>query len=59
MYTADIISEEVMKIFENCAKYFDESFDIEKIDGGTSEVFVSCDEDYLVGMAYIADCMTY
>ena len=27
--TADMISEEVMKIFENCAKYLGEEFDIE------------------------------
>ena len=56
---ADIISEEVMKIFTNCAKYFGEEFDIENVDGGTSEIFVTCEEDYMVGMAYVADCATY
>jgi len=54
--TADIISEEVMRIFGNCAKYFGEEFDMENVDGGTSEIFVVCEEDYMVGMAYVADC---
>jgi len=54
-----MISEEVMKIFTNSALYFGEEFDIEMIDGGTSEVCVNCEEDYMVGMAYIADCHTY
>ena len=57
--TADIISEEVMKIFATCAKHFNEEFDVENVDGGTSEIFVTCEEDYMVGMAYIADCHTY
>lgn len=54
-----MISEEVMKIFTNCAKFFGEEFDPELIDGGTSEIAVDCDEDYMVGMAYVADCHTY
>jgi len=54
-----MISEEVMKIFTNCAKFFGEEFDIEMVDGGTSEICVDCEEDYMVGMAYIADCHTY
>ena len=49
--TADIISEEVMKIFATCAKHWGETFDVENVDGGTSEIAVSCDEDYLVSMA--------
>ena len=57
--TADMISEEVMKIFENCAKYMGENFDIENVDGGTCEVCVSCEEDYMIAMAYIAECHTY
>mgnify|MGYP007004898284 CR=1 FL=1 len=29
------------------------------VDGGECEVKVTCDEDYLVAMAYVADCHTY
>ena len=54
-----MISEEVMKIFTNSALYFGEEFDIEMVDGGTSEVCVTCEEDYMVAMAYVADCHTY
>ncbi len=43
-----------MKLFSNCAKYLNKEIDVEEIDGGTSEVAVECDEDYLVGMAYVA-----
>lgn len=57
--TADMISEEVMKIFTNCAAFFGEEFDIEMVDGGTSEVAVDCEEDYMVAMAFVADCHTY
>ena len=54
-----MISEEVMRIFTNCAKFFGEEFDIEMVDGGTCEVCVTSDEDYMVAMAYVADCHTY
>ena len=54
-----MISEEVMKIFGDCAKFFGEEFDIEMVDGGTCEVAVGCEEDYMVAMAYVADCHTY
>ena len=54
-----MISEEVMKIFTNCAKFYEEEFDIEMVDGGTCEVAVDCEEDYMVAMAYVADCHTY
>lgn len=54
-----MISEEVMKIFTNCAKSFGEEFNAEMVDGGTCEVCVSCEEDYMVAMAYVADCHTY
>ena len=56
---ADMISEEVIKIFTNCAKSFGEEFRAEMVDGGTCEVCVSCEEDYMVAMAYVADCHTY
>ena len=48
-----------MKIFTNCAKFQDEEFDIEMVDGGTCEVCVSCEEDYMVAMGYVAYCHTY
>jgi len=54
-----MISEEVMKIFTNCSKFFSEPFDGSMVDGGTCEVCVSCEEDYMVAMAYVADCHTY
>ena len=58
-YLADLLSEEVMKIFTNRALYFGEQFDIDMVDGGTSEVCVRCDEDYMVAMAYVAECHTF
>ena len=54
-----MISEEVLKIFTCCASYFGEEFNPDLVDGGTHEVCVSCDEDYMVAMAYVADCHTY
>ena len=54
-----MISEEVMKIFTNCARFIDEEFTADMVDGGTHEVCVSCEEDYMVAMAYVADCHTY
>ena len=48
-----------MKIFTNIALYQGEEFDVEQIDGGTSEVAVTCEEDYMVAMAYVADCHTF
>ena len=56
---ADMISEEVLKIFTCCASYFGEQFNADMVDGGTHEVCVRCDEDYMVAMAYVADCHTY
>ena len=54
-----MISEEVLKIFSNCARFIDEEFSPDMVDGGTHEVCVSCEEDYMVAMAYVADCHTY
>lgn len=54
-----MISDEVMRIFKSCAKYRGKPFSEEDIDGGTSEVCVSCEEDYLVAMAYVADCHAF
>ena len=54
-----MISEQVMKLFENRALYFGEDFDIDMVDGGTAEVCVQADEDYMIAMAYVADCHTY
>ena len=54
-----MISDEVIMLFTNYASYFGKEFDINDVDGGTSEVPVATDEDYMVAMAYIADCHTY
>ena len=54
-----MISEEVLQIFTNCAKFFGEEFDEDMVDGGMSEICVDCEEDYMVGMGYVADCHTY
>ena len=59
MISADLLSEEIIKIFTNRALHFGEQFDIDMVDGGTSEVCVVCDEDYMVAMAYVADCHTF
>ena len=56
---ADLLSTEVMNLMTNCAKYESKEIDIDDIDGGTSEVPVDCDEDYLIGMAYVAQCHTF
>lgn len=48
-----------MKIFTNKALYFGEEFDIDMVDGGTSEVCVTCEEDYMIAMAYVAECHTF
>ena len=58
-FAADVISEQVIKIFTNCAKYSGEEFVTDNIDGGESEIEFACEEDFMVGMAYIAECMTY
>lgn len=34
-------------------------FDADAIDGGVESVCVSCEEDYLIAMAYIAECFTF
>lgn len=57
--TADLISNECVTIFEHAAVFKDEEFNDEEVDGGIQEVCVDCEEDYLVSMAYIADCYTY
>ena len=34
LFTADMISEEVMKIFTNCAKFYGEDFDTDNVASG-------------------------
>jgi hypothetical protein len=29
------------------------------VDGGLNSVCVTCDEDYMIAMVYIADCLTF
>ena len=48
-----------MKIFGYCASYWGEAFDIDMVDGGTCDVPSACQEDYMIAMAYVADCHTY
>ena len=57
--SADMLSEEVMSLFTNCGKYEGREIQADQIDGGTSEIAVDCEEDYLVGMAYVAECHTF
>lgn len=57
--TADMISEEIVSMFTNAAKFVGTEFNQDMVDGGTSEVCVTCEEDYMVAMAYVADCHTY
>ena len=45
-----------MKIFTNCAKFYGEDLDVDQVDGGSFEICVDCEEDYMVVMAYVASC---
>ena len=54
-----MISDEVVNIFENAARYKNEQFEEEDVDGGIQSVCVQCEEDYMIAMAYIADCFTF
>ena len=54
-----MISDEVVNIFENAAKFNNNEFQEDDVDGGIQSVCVSCEEDYMIAMAYIADCFTF
>lgn len=57
--TSEILSEEVITLFANIAKLQGRPFDEGDINGGSDELEITCDEDYLVGIAYVADCHTF
>ena len=54
-----MISEEVLSILDIAARLNGRTFNDADIDGGVESVCVSCEEDYLVAMAYIAECNTF
>ena len=59
MCVAEAISDEVVNIFENASKFTNADFHEDDVDGGIQSVCVSCEEDYMISMAYIADCFTF
>ena len=46
-------------IFSAVAQATNQKFDESMVDGGINSVCVTCDEDYLIAMVYIADCLTF
>ena len=56
---AEDISYQVVKILESAAKHTGDDFEENDVDGGIQSVCVACEEDYLIAMAYIADCYTF
>ena len=50
------ISEEILSLLEVAFKLKEEVFSQEDVDGGCQTVCVENEEDYLVAMAYIAEC---
>jgi hypothetical protein len=56
------ISEEIWDLLENAAKLTTKKgvyLDKDALDGGVETVCVSCEEDYLIAMVYIAECYTF
>ena len=53
------ISQEVINIFSAIASLTGREFNETMIDGGLNSVCVTCDEDYMIAMVYIADCLTF
>lgn len=53
------ISLEVINLFTAIAQQTGQKFDESMVDGGLNSVCVTCDEDYMVAMVYIADCLTF
>ena len=57
-----MISEEILNLLENASKFSSKkgiNFDVNAIDGGVESVGVTCEEDYLIAMCYIAECFTF
>lgn len=53
------ISQEVINIFTAVASSTGRHFEESMVDGGLNTVCVTCEEDYLISMVYIADCYTF
>jgi hypothetical protein len=53
------ISQEVINIYSAIGQATGKHFDESMIDGGINTVCVTCEEDYLISMIYIADCYTF
>lgn len=56
---AATISMEVVNIFKSIGALTNRKFNETMIDGGLNSVCVSSDEDYMIAMVYIADCLTF
>lgn len=62
LYIDDIISEELIELLHRAARSQNMNTDEmheDNIDGGWESVFVTCEEDYLIAMSYIATCHTF
>jgi hypothetical protein len=53
------ISTEVINIFGAVASATDQEFNEQMVDGGLNSVCVTCDEDFMIAIVYIADCLTF
>jgi hypothetical protein len=53
------ISTEVINIFGAVASATDQEFNEQMVDGGLNSVCVTCDEDFMIAIIYIADCLTF
>lgn len=53
------ISNEVVNIFGAVASATDQVFNEKMVDGGLNSVCVTCDEDFMIAVIYIADCLTF
>lgn len=54
-----MISEEILNVLDLASKLSNGSFNENEVDGGVETICVQCEEDYLIAMAYIAECFTF
>jgi hypothetical protein len=55
-----MISDEIIDLLGRAAELSgDREFSADLIDGGIESIDVSCEEDYLVAMTYIAECYAF
>jgi hypothetical protein len=54
-----MISDEITEIFDKLSFYRDEPFSASNVSGQIHSVPVFSEEDYMVAVAYIADCFTF